>query len=97
MEPTITCDDLLILYTPASPTDLDEGDIIYFRKPNSGCSSTLEGRFTLHRIVNVISDSRGLLFQTKGDALANPDVCLVPASDVLFELLTTVRNGRVSQ
>mgnify|MGYP000740021783 CR=1 FL=1 len=33
----------------------------------------------------------------KGDALANPDVCLVPASDVLFELLTTVRNGRVSQ
>ena len=97
MGPTITCDDLLILHTPESPTDLDEGDIIYFRKPNSGCSSTLEGRFTLHRIVNVISDNRGLLFQTKGDALANPDVCLVPADDVLFELLTTVRNGRVNQ
>ena len=97
MEPTITCDDLLILHTPASPTDLDEGDIIYFRKPNSGCSSTLEGCFTLPRIVNVISDNRGLLFQTKGDALANPDVCLVPADDVLFELRTTVRNGRVNQ
>ena len=97
MEPTITCDDLLILHTPESPTDLDEGDIIYFRKPNSGCSSTLEGRFTLHRIVNVISDNRGLLFQTKVDALANPDVCLVPADDVLSELLTTVRNGRVNQ
>ena len=60
MEPTITCDDLLILYEPALLTDLDEGDVIYFRKPNSDCSDYLEGRFTLHRISNVISRGDGI-------------------------------------
>lgn len=95
MEPTVTCDDLLVLFMPASPTDLDEGDIIYYKKPNSGCTSTLEGRFTLHRIVDVISNSRGLFFQAKGDAFVNPDVCLVAADDVIFKLLTTVRDGRI--
>ena len=95
MEPTITCDDLLVLYTPASPTDLDEGDIIYFRKPNGSCTGTLEGRFTLHRISDVIANNDGLFFQTKGDAFVNPDRCRVPAEDVIFKLLTTVRDGRI--
>jgi signal peptidase I len=94
MEPTITCDDLLILYEPQSPTDLDEGDIIYFRKPTPDCTSYLEGRFTLHRISDVISNAQGLWFQTKGDAFVNPDRCLVPADAVQFKLLTTVRNAR---
>lgn len=97
MEPTITCDDLLVLYEPASPTDLDEGDVIYFRKPNESCTGALDGRFTLHRISNVISNSDGLFFQTKGDAFTNPDRCLVPAEDVIYKLLTSVRNGRVAQ
>ena len=97
MEPTITCDDLLILYKPASLTDLDEGDVVYFRTPNSSCMGILEGRFSLHRISNVISDNRGLLFQTKGDARVNPDYCLVPSKDVLFKLLTTVRDGRLAE
>ena len=94
MEPTITCDDLLILYEPASVTDLDEGDVIYFRKPTPDCSSHLDGRFTLHRISNVISNAEGIWFETKGDAFAYPDACLVPADAVQFKLLTTVRNAR---
>ena len=94
MEPTITCDDLLILYEPASVTDLDEGDVIYFRKPTADCTDYLEGRFTLHRISNVISNAEGIWFQTKGDVFVNPDRCLVPADAVQFKLLTTVRNAR---
>ena len=94
MEPTITCDDLLILYEPASATDLDEGDVIYFRKPTTDYSGYLEGRFTLHRISNVISNAEGIWFQTKGDAFVNPDRCLVPADAVQFKLLTTVHNAR---
>lgn len=97
MEPTITCDDMLILYKPTSLTDLDEGDVIYFRTPNLSCTGTLDGRFRLHRISNVISGSRGLLFQTKGDADLIPDECLVPSEDVLFKLLTTVRDGRLAE
>ena len=91
---TITCDDLLILYEPASVTDLDEGDVIYFRKPTPDCTSTLDGCFTLHRISNVISNAGGIWFQTKGHAFASPDTCLVPADAVEFKLLTTVRNAR---
>ncbi len=94
MEPTITCDDLLILYEPASVTDLDEGDVIYFRKPTTDCTGYLEGRFTLHRISNVISNAEGIWFETKGDAFVSPDRCLVPADSVQFKLLTTVRNAR---
>ena len=94
MEPTITRDDLLILYEPASVTDLDEGDVIYFRKPTPDCTSYLDGRFTLHRISNVISNSEGIWFETKGDAFVNPDRCLVPADAVEFKLLTTVRSAR---
>ena len=95
MEPTITCDDLLVLYEPQSITDLDVGDVIYFRKPSPDCSSTLDGRYTLHRIIDVISNSEGIWFQTKGDAFYYPDACLVPADSVEYKLLTTVRNARV--
>ena len=97
MEPTISCDDLLILNRAQSPTDLDEGDIIYFRKPTADCSGTIEGRFTLHRVVNVLSTQQGLRFQTKGDAFAFPDACLVNQEDVLFELLAQIRGSRITE
>ncbi len=95
MEPTISCDDLLVLYEPDSITDLDAGDVIYFRKQAPSCGSSLVGRFTLHRIQTVVSSSDGIFFRTRGDAFASNDRCLVPASDVLYKLLTAVRNARV--
>lgn len=95
MEPNITCDDLLVLYEPSSTTDLDVGDIIYFRKQDTGCTGALDDRFTLHRIIDVRSSSSGIFFQTKGDAFTFPDSCLVPATDVLYKLLTTVRDSRI--
>jgi signal peptidase I len=94
MEPNITCNDLLILYR-ASVTDLNTGDIIYFRRQKPDCSGPLEGRFMLHRISRVIAASSGLEFETKGDALPAPDACLVPAQDVLYKLLTNVRSARI--
>jgi len=97
MEPNITCDDLLILYTPPSITDLDVGDIIYYKKTNPDCTGYIEDGFSLHRINRVIIRSDGLWFETKGDALANPDRCLVPADAVMFKLLTTVRNARIDE
>lgn len=96
MEPTISCDDLLVLYEPSSITDLDAGDVIYFRKQAPGCGAPMDGRFTLHRIQAVVSSADGIFFRTRGDAFASPDYCLVPASDVLYKLLTAVRNARVT-
>ena len=96
MEPTISCDDLLVLYEPASVTDLDSGDVIYFRKPAPGCDGFMPGRFTLHRIQAVVSNADGIFFRTRGDAFASADYCLVPAADVVYKLLTAVRNARVT-
>ncbi|MCA9848789.1 MAG: signal peptidase I [Dehalococcoidia bacterium] len=94
MEPNITCDDLLILYPP-KVTDLEVGDIIYFRRQAPGCTGAMDGRFILHRIVEVTAGSEGLAFRTKGDALEGPDPCAVPATDVLYKLLTNVRDARI--
>lgn len=94
MEPNISCDDLLILYPP-KVTDLEVGDIIYFRRQAPDCSGPLDDRYMLHRIVEVTAGSEGLAFRTKGDALEAPDPCSVPATDVLYKLLTNVRNARI--
>lgn len=94
MEPNITCDDLLILYPP-KVTDLEVGDIIYFRRQAPGCTGPMDNRFMLHRITQVTAGSEGLAFHTQGDALDGPDACAVPATDVLYKLLTNVRGGRI--
>jgi signal peptidase I len=94
MEPNITCNDLLLMYEPRV-TDLRVGDIIYFRRQAPGCNGALEDRFMLHRITKVTAGAEGLRFHTRGDALAGPDACSVPAHDVLYKLLANVRNARI--
>ncbi|MDA0815638.1 MAG: hypothetical protein O2924_03600 [Chloroflexi bacterium] len=94
MEPNISCEDLLILYTP-SVTDLQVGDIIYFPRRSADCSSILEGRFMLHRITAVTAGEAGIQYRTQGDALANPDACPVPANEVRYKLLTNIRGARI--
>jgi len=94
MEPNISCDDLLILYPP-SVTDLKVGDIIYYPRRSADCSSILEGRFLLHRITAVTAGEAGVQYRTKGDALVNPDPCPVPAAEVMYKLLTNVRDARI--
>lgn len=94
MEPNITCDDLLVLYPP-KVTDLAVGDIIYFRRQAPDCTGPMEGRFILHRIIQVTAGSEGLAFHTQGDALDVADPCPVPATDVLYKLLTNIRDARI--
>ncbi len=94
MEPNISCDDLLLLYPP-SVTDLKVGDIIYFPRRSADCSSILEGRFMLHRIVSVTAGEVGVQYRTQGDALTNPDTCPVPANEVRYKLLTNIRGARI--
>jgi signal peptidase I len=96
MEPNIGCEDLLLVYEPRV-TDLDVGDIIYFRTQAPGCTGATPNSFMLHRIRRVVFRSSGVWFETKGDALSAADACLVPASDVLYKLLTNVRNARVME
>ncbi len=96
MEPNITCDDLLVLYAPSTLSDIDRGDIIYFRKPAADCAGSVPGIFVLHRVVDVMTRSGDIFFQTQGDAMAGPDRCLVPRADVIYKLLTNIRGSRIA-
>lgn len=94
MEPSISCNDLLLLYRP-DVTDLDVGDVIQFRRQQSDCSGRAESGSILHRIVRVVVNNDGLHFETRGDSLNSSDPCLVPADDVMYKLLASVRNARI--
>ena len=96
MEPTIGCEDLLVVYEPNS-TDLDLGDIIIFRRPNLTCDGYVLGSFLLHRITRVVTDSNGgLAFETKGDNNAAVDPCRVPVDNVTGKVLAIIQNSRLS-
>lgn len=95
MEPTIGCEDLLVVYQP-EVTDLDVGDIIIFRRPGLNCEGFVNGSLLLHRITRVISSpTDGLMFETKGDANASIDPCRAPVSTVTGKVLAIIQNSRL--
>ena len=60
------------------PAEIEVGDIIAFNPPWDEPDVTVS-----HRVVEVLSDSASLEFRTKGDANKNPDLDVIPASNVL--------------
>jgi signal peptidase I len=96
MEPSIGCEDLLVVYRPTI-TDLDVGDIIIFRRPDATCEGFVSGSFLLHRITRVVSSSAdgGLAFETKGDANFSIDPCRAPVASVTGKVLAVIQNSRL--
>ncbi len=95
MEPTIGCEDLLVVYRP-TVTDLDVGDIIIFQRPGPNCQGFVTGSFLLHRITRVVSTNEGLLaFETKGDNNPSIDPCRAPVTSVTGKGLAVVQNSRL--
>ena len=95
MEPTIGCEDLLVVYRPGI-TDLDVGDIIIFQRPGPNCQGFVPGGFLLHRITRVISSpTDGLAFETKGDSNFSIYPCRAPVSTVTGKVLAIVKNSRL--
>lgn len=95
MEPTIGCEDLLVVYRPGI-TDLDVGDIIIFQRPGPRCEGFVTGSFLLHRITRVVSTSNGeLAFETQGDANSLLDPCRAPVSSVTGKVLAVIQNSRL--
>ena len=75
MAPAIMPNSMVIAHQ-VDPTTLQVGDIITFQLPNA--------RYAIcHRIINVREFTIPLSFQTKGDALENPDMAPVEAAYVL--------------
>ncbi|MDA0352629.1 MAG: signal peptidase I [Chloroflexi bacterium] len=95
MEPTIDCDDVLVVYR-AAVTDLDVGDIIIFQRPAASCEGIVAGSYLLHRITRVVSSpTEGLMFETKGDANESVDPCLAPVTSITGKVLAIVQNSKV--
>jgi signal peptidase I len=95
MEPTIGCEDLLVVYKPA-PTDLNVDDIIIFQRPGPNCEGVVAGTLLLHRITRVVSTAAdGLMFETKGDANPLVDPCRAPVATVTGKVLAVIQNSRL--
>lgn len=75
MEPAIHLGSAVVI-SPVAPTDLAVGDVVSMRIGQAQATFT-------HRIVAVVDRPDGRFIRTKGDANAEPDPSLVPASAVI--------------
>jgi signal peptidase I len=73
MSPTFDTGSLIFL-KKVDAAALERGDVITFERPDR------PGTLITHRIVAVESGASGMVFETKGDANAQPDSWRVPAS-----------------
>ena len=72
MEPAMPVGTLVVWHS-VDPADIEVGDVIAFN------SSTDADITVSHRVIGVLDNG----FRTKGDANENPDLEVVPASDVI--------------
>ncbi|HEX5824803.1 MAG TPA: signal peptidase I [Candidatus Limnocylindrales bacterium] len=82
MQPAIGLGAAVVI-GPVRPTDLATGDVVSL---NVGAERTT---FT-HRVVDVVSRADGVWIRTKGDANAEPDPSLVPATSILGRVEWTI-------
>jgi signal peptidase len=75
MEPAIRIGSAIVI-APVRPTDLSVGDVVSLQVGADRATFT-------HRIVAVVPRDDGIWIRTKGDANAEPDPTLVPASSIL--------------
>ena len=75
MEPTIGLGAAVVI-TPAQPAELRTGDVVSLLVGPNRTTFT-------HRIVDIVPRPDGLWIRTKGDANADPDPTLVPATAVV--------------
>ena len=87
MEPNLHPGDLIYVKGVA-PSKLREGDVITFKPPTKYISGTL----ITHRIVEVIHETNGVTFKTKGDNNPVTDPWTVTAGDIIGRQ-TTVFKG----
>lgn len=85
MRPTLQAGDLVFL-KGVDPKTLKKGDIVAVSVPDSARKQYDLPAHIVHRIIKVGHDEQGLVFTTKGDSNAGPDVFVTHANDVIGEL-----------
>lgn len=95
MEPSISAGDVVIVDSVETET-IGEGDVITFEPPSDHEQAGTE-RVT-HRVLEVVEQDNGIHFRTKGDANEEADQALVPAENVVGQVMLTIpKMGYVSQ
>ncbi|HLI16366.1 MAG TPA: signal peptidase I [Acidimicrobiales bacterium] len=82
MAPVLRTGDLVLLHG-VNPATVKVGEIVAVAVPSEDRSKYGLPAEVVHRVVRVTRTRQGLVFQTKGDANAGPDVFLTPASDLI--------------
>jgi signal peptidase len=82
MEPAIGLGAAIVV-TPAEPADLVKGDVVSLQVGPERTTYT-------HRIVDIASRPDGVWIRTKGDANAEPDPSLVPATAVVGRVVWSI-------
>ena len=78
MTPTIDSGDLVFDRVVTDPAEVKKGDVISFFDPASKSQSIVT-----HRVVEVVSDSDGIAFRTKGDGNNTVDEGVIPGKNVV--------------
>lgn len=78
MEPQIKGGDLVFAGSVSEPEEIKVGDVIAFFDPESASRSIV-----IHRVTEIVSDSDGIAFRTKGDANDDVDRSKVPDENLV--------------
>lgn len=90
MRPHIVTGDLVVLHG-VIPSQIRVGEIIAVNVPKTAQQQYSLPPRVVHRVVKIEHPlGKGLVFQTKGDANAGPDVFQTPASDVIGSVVTVI-------
>ena len=82
MTPAIAPGDVVVV-ADRDPATIAEGDVITFTRGDNEIPVT-------HRVIDVVDDAGGLVFETKGDANEDPDASLVSAGSVVGTVVVTI-------
>lgn len=88
MEPTISCEDQAYGTPPSAPEDIAIGDIISFDSPGD----CLDGSI-VHRVVAIEVVDGAYSYQTQGDAVDEPDACLVPFTAIDYLVVSILSDA----
>ena len=77
MEPALKVGGLALVEPVSDPSEIQVGDIITYRSLND------PDKQISHRVIEVIDDTEGLRFGTKGDASELPDQQPIPAENLI--------------
>ena len=93
MKPTLTCDDVLLVYEP-EVTDVDVGDIlVYSLTRDTTCDRDWVGKF-VHRVTDIDYDDGTVYYSLQGDNNRDEDPCLVPHNLVDGKVLAIIKDSK---